>query len=99
MALSQDPVWMPARVSNNQVVHYPMFSFSYNETHEQPDWVAYELTKEEVEASGDRCQGCFFTDDRVSTGSATPEDYTSTGFDKGHLAPSADNLVSEEMNR
>jgi len=89
--------YLPATVNSNQIIKYTQFTLSYNEQHEQADWVAYELTEAEVDMDQDRCD-CFKTDTRVSTGSATPDDYTSTGFDKGHLCPAADNNMSAAAN-
>ena len=45
-----------------------------------------------------RCN-CFSKDDNVLTGSATPDDYSNSGFDKGHLSPSEDNQLSAANNR
>ncbi len=95
---SQGFEWLPSQVGSNQILIYEGFSLSYNEQHEQADWVAYEVTREEVEAEGDRCN-CFARDEDVLTGSATESDYTSTGFDKGHLAPSASMYMTPNMNR
>jgi len=89
---------IPAKVGSNQVLAYTQFTISYNETHEQPDWVAYELTAEEVSSEQDRCN-CFAADRTVTTGSASPDDYKNSGFDRGHLSPAADNNLSEQTNR
>ena len=45
-----------------------------------------------------RCN-CFSKDDSILTGSATPDDYANSGFDKGHLSPSEDNQISVANNR
>ncbi|MCD4744061.1 MAG: DNA/RNA non-specific endonuclease [Desulfobacteraceae bacterium] len=90
--------YLPAEVSGHQKLPYTQFTLSYSEEHEQPDWVAYELTDDEVAMSQDRCN-CFAKDDNVITGSATKADYSSTGFDRGHLCPAADNKMSELANR
>lgn len=90
--------FLPAEINGHQKLTYTQFTLSYNEEHEQPDWVAYELTKDEVAMDRDRCD-CFEKDDNVITGSATENDYRSTGFDKGHLCPAADNNMSEKANR
>lgn len=96
--LSQDFDFLPASIEGHQIVRYEHFVLSYNEEHEQPDWVAYELTDDEVDMDGDRCKDCFKRDESITTGSATPADYSSTGFDRGHIAPSADFYQSEEAN-
>ncbi|WP_421896409.1 DNA/RNA non-specific endonuclease [Marinoscillum sp.] len=98
-SLAQDFDYLPAPIEGHQVLEYEHFTISYNEEHEQADWVAYELTKEEVELDGNRCKDCFDADDNVTTSSATPRDYSSTGFDRGHLAPSADFYMNATANR
>lgn len=97
-AFCQDLNYMPATVNNNQVLNYTQFSLSYNEEHEQADWVAYKLTEEEVAMRQDRCN-CFKSDKQVTTKSAVKSDYGSTGFDLGHLAPAADNNLSKKANK
>lgn len=89
--------YLPAAIDNHQILKYEHFALSYNEEHEQADWVAYELTDDEVDMDGDRCN-CFKSDGNVTTKSASTSDYTNTGFDKGHLAPSADFYMSEQAN-
>ncbi len=53
--------YLPAEVNGHQKLTYTQFTLSYNEEHEQPDWVAYELTKDEAAMSRDRCD-CFKKD-------------------------------------
>ncbi len=40
--------YLPAEVNGHQTLTYIQFTLSYNEEHEQADWVAYELTKDEA---------------------------------------------------
>lgn len=94
---AQEFDYLPAPVGNNQIQDYSQFTISYNEKHEQPDWVAYSLDSLEASSEGERCN-CFRSDERIISRTASTNDYTSTGFDRGHLAPSADNLMSEGAN-
>ena len=96
--IAQDFNYLPAKVGNNQIVAYTQFTLSYNEEHEQADWVAYELSDVEVDTTLPRCN-CFVGDKNITTKTAIKKDYASTGFDKGHLSPSADNNMSELANR
>ena len=52
------------------------------------------LTKQEAEIE-DTYSADYSADDNVNTGSADVDDYRSTGFDRGHLSPAADNKASE----
>jgi len=89
--------YLPAKVEDHQIISYTQFTLSYNEQHEQADWVAYELTSEEVAMKQKRCN-CFKTDRNIITKSASKSDYSSTGFDLGHLSPAADNNISKQAN-
>ena len=76
--------------NGNQIIGRAEYLLSYNEEHEQPDWVYYVLTKSEVYSKCDRTND-FREDPEVKTGSATLEDYKYSGYDRGHLSPAADN--------
>jgi endonuclease G, mitochondrial len=73
------------------MVYHTGFALCYSEPHEQAAWVAYQLTRGEVEsAKASRKNMQFALDLDVPTGSAKKDDYRNSGFDKGHLAPAAD---------
>lgn len=74
---------------NGEIVCHTGYTLSYNEEHEQANWVAYELTGKETDRKFKRTNK-FIVDPNVSTGSATSKDYNNSGYDQGHLAPAAD---------
>jgi len=80
---------LPRPKPEDVIIRHVGYVLSYNETHEQANWVAYELTLEEVNGSFKRTND-FRPDPMVKTGSATLADYRSSGYDRGHLAPAAD---------
>ena len=90
--------YLPANVNDHQVIEYTQFTLSYNEQHEQADWVAYELTGEEVAMKLPRCN-CFKSDTNVITESSSTGDYKLSGYNRGHLSPAADNNMSDTANR
>lgn len=66
------------------------YAFGYSEEFEQPRWVAYRLTDDEVRNRKTERTDDFRIDPYIPTGSARQEDYAKSGFDRGHLAPAAD---------
>ena len=80
---------LPAITPNDAVITHLGYTLSYNEKHEQANWVAYELTAEETQKTVERSND-FRPDTAVHTGSATNQDYLASGYDRGHLAPAAD---------
>lgn len=76
--------------SKGQIVRHKYFTLSYNEDHEQADWVAYILTRDRLEQEWNARNEDFRPDPAVRTQSATLEDYRGSGYDRGHLAPAAD---------
>ena len=88
---------LPSRVGNNQIVRHKAFVLSYNDSHEQADWVFYKLTREMVTGAATRNTD-FVEDKAVSSGTATTHDYSRTGFDRGHLCPSADIRNDEDAH-
>ena len=79
----------PRPINGEQLVTHLGYSLSYNEKHEQANWVFYELTIDEVLGSIKR-KDQFRADPNIKTGSASLSDYKRSGYDRGHLAPAAD---------
>jgi endonuclease G len=80
---------IPETKPEDEIISHVGYSFLYNESHEQSDWVAYLLTAERATSVVKRKDN-FRPDPAVKTGTATNNDYAKTGYDKGHLAPCAD---------
>ena len=88
-ALDKSLMELPAIGKNDVVLIYNGFIVNYNTERLIPNWVAYELTAEEVAGQVPRGKG-FGMDMDYNGKQAMREDYSSTGWDKGHMAPSAD---------
>jgi endonuclease G len=80
---------IPRLETGEVLIEHTGFSLVYSEHHEQAKWVAYELTLEETLRGVERSDR-FLPDPKVSTGTATDNDYKRSGYDRGHLAPAAD---------
>lgn len=80
----------PLAYTSDTILVYRGFDLGYNEQFEQAAWVAYVLTREEIESGTIERSDDFRADTSIRTGSATPADYRRSGFDRGHLAPAGD---------
>lgn len=80
---------IPKLQEKETVISHTGYSLSYNETYEQANWVAYELTKEETNHRWKRTNK-FLIDPKVETETANDKDYYRSGYDRGHLAPAGD---------
>lgn len=93
---------LPKLEPNETLIEHSAMSLVYSEEHEQAKWVAHIIMPEVTEGKAGRSND-FRPDDKIKTGAAVEEDYFLTrtlddgtieydgfGYDRGHLAPSAD---------
>lgn len=74
-------------ISEN-LINYEGMTVSFNPDLHIPNWVAWELTAEEATGTESRSDK-FYYDPEIE-GCATPEDYSRSGYDRGHMAPAGD---------
>ena len=95
--ISDDFDFLPTSTTK-EVYNRNTYVFSYSEEHEQSEWVAYYLNKDDVKATNfDR--PFFEQDPLVESVSADWRNYKNSGYDKGHLCPAGDRKGSfDEYN-
>ncbi len=74
------------------------YALSYNNSRGTANWVAWRITESDFGAA--ERQNDFRPDPNLPKNfrRVTPADYTGSGFDRGHLCPSADRSSSPEAN-
>ena len=72
-----------------QEIRHLAYLTCYNYEWYIPNWVAYILTKDELNAVVDR-EGAFVPDPLAKGEKMSTSQYTNSGYDRGHMAPAAD---------
>ena len=85
--------------STGEVINHTYFTLSYDEEHEQAEWVAYKLTKDNLRKPRVKREKKFRQDNKVSGLSAKHNDYSHSGFTRGHMAPAGDMAFNEKAMR
>lgn len=90
-----------ARGHDYELIDHKYFVVYYDRKFRLARWVKYELTKEKAGAHVAKRRNRFKADPLLKTRgdvAVSPLEYRKTGYDQGHLAPSADFAFSQEAN-
>jgi endonuclease G len=79
---------------NNYLIATPQYVLSYNRDRGIPNWVSWQLNQSWL---GELGRSPFEPNPSLPSGwyRVTPDDYTGSGFDRGHLVPAADRDKTE----
>jgi DNA/RNA endonuclease G (NUC1) len=82
----------------NYLIERPQYAMDYSDTLREPNWVSWNLTSNDVGGSGRSDD--FFVDTSLPAGfyQVLTTDYSGSGYDRGHMCPSADRTISRADN-
>jgi DNA/RNA endonuclease G (NUC1) len=80
------------------LIQRDQYAMDYNNTTREPNWVSWDLTTTDVGSSG---RSDFIVDTTLPAGfyQVQTTDYSGSGFDRGHMCPSADRTVTVADNQ
>ncbi|MBR5611602.1 MAG: DNA/RNA non-specific endonuclease [Bacteroidaceae bacterium] len=78
-----------------QILQRTGYTLSYDSKNKTPQWVAWELTKEETRGKEERSTE-FYPDPDVIGAQVVTYDYSHSGYDRGHMAPAGDMKWSKQ---
>lgn len=90
---------IPAGGSGDKVLCYSGYALSYDYEMKVPSWVSFTITKESVHGTNVKRAKSFKIDRNIPRQySSSSSDYSRSGYDKGHMAGSAQIDFSRQAN-
>ena len=85
------------RQRDETIITHTGYTVSYNHHYKTPNWVAWELTRQETTGEEGRTNQ-FLPDPSLPEPRVETSDYTHSGYDRGHMAPAADMKWSKQAD-
>jgi len=89
---------IPAKLKDRseKILKRSNYTISYNRNWNQPNWVAWELNKNETKGRNNRNEEFTADPDLAEAYQVESYDYSGSGYDRGHMCPAGDNHFDEK---
>lgn len=83
---------------SHYLIQRPQYALDYDDVTREPNWVSWDLTSGDVGSSG---RSNFIQDTTLPGGfyQVLTTDYSGSGYDRGHMCPSADRTITTTDNQ
>jgi DNA/RNA endonuclease G (NUC1) len=83
---------------SHYLIQRPQYALDYDDGTREPNWVGWDLTSGDVGGSG---RSSFIQDTTLPAGfyQVLTTDYSGSGYDRGHMCPSADRTITAADNQ
>jgi len=88
---------LPAIHKGEEIIKHKNYTLRYEEDYEVPAWVVHKLRGEYTKGVASRRDNQFIPDKKVEDNSALSSDYSSTGYDRGHMVPAGDFKCCQDL--
>ncbi len=88
---------LPAINKGDEIIKHKNYTLRYEEKYEVPAWVVHKLRGEFTKGRASRGDNQFIPDKKVDGGSALSTDYSSSGYDRGHMVPAGDFKCCQDL--
>ncbi|MBQ7554761.1 MAG: DNA/RNA non-specific endonuclease [Bacteroidaceae bacterium] len=84
---------VPAKLKDRseRILKRSNYTVSYNRNWNLPNWVAWELNRNETKGKNSRNEEFTTDPDLAKANQVEPWDYSGSGYDRGHMCPAGDN--------
>ncbi|MGM0650687.1 MAG: DNA/RNA non-specific endonuclease [Bacteroidota bacterium] len=96
--VQQERFEWPLLKDDDELIVRTYYAVSYNTEHNLANWAAYSLKKRHAVKCVER-KNYYYVDTLVSTGSPVYDDYSRSGYDRGHLVPARDMLFNKTASK
>ena len=98
IVINTENLEIPAKLKDRseRILKRTNYTVSYNRNWNLPNWVAWELNKNETKGKNNRRDEFVADTELPKDNQVEPWDYSGSGYDRGHMCPAGDNHYNDK---